>query len=314
MTQRVVKLLQTLGLCAALLLLALTLRKAWGELANSGLSVRWDRAALGVAIGSVGYLASVLVWQRLLDRLGARTRFVQFFPICVLANLGRYLPGKVWQVVGMVVLGREMGVSVGVSAASSILFLGFYVSGGAMLGLVLFPGEYLPVWARLAAWLIACAPTALLLVPDAWAAIARRAPRRLSLESAPRISRMLVGEQMVFQTGTWCLHGLAFFVFASALGELEWRRFPLVCGSYVLAYITGLLAVFAPGGIGVREGALGFLLAEGDLVGVPVHVTAVSSRIFFVAYELIVVLAAIGVRWHTTHSTPSQLDGPPRDL
>jgi uncharacterized membrane protein YbhN (UPF0104 family) len=76
------------------------------------------------------------------------------------------------------------------------------------------------------------------------------------------------------------------------MGEVSLADFPRFAGAFALAYVVGLLAVFAPGGIGVREAVLGMLLGSfggGDL---PVHLLAVASRLWAIAAELLILLLA----------------------
>ena len=62
--------------------------------------------------------------------------------------------------------------------------------------------------------------------------------------------------------------------------------------AYAGAYVTGFVAFFVPGGIGVREGILGFLLGSVMPVGVAL-VVAVSSRLLVTGIELLCVLLTL---------------------
>jgi uncharacterized membrane protein YbhN (UPF0104 family) len=66
--------------------------------------------------------------------------------------------------------------------------------------------------------------------------------------------------------------------------------------AFGLAGSIGIMAVFAPGGLGVREGILtGFLTLAG--VDLPVATTiAVTSRLWFLAGELFIFLLAVVLR------------------
>jgi len=57
------------------------------------------------------------------------------------------------------------------------------------------------------------------------------------------------------------LIGAVAFVFVVlSLGDLDWSDLPLVMGGYSLAAVIGIVAIFAPAGLGVREAVLaGFL-------------------------------------------------------
>jgi hypothetical protein len=58
----------------------------------------------------------------------------------------------------------------------------------------------------------------------------------------------------------WAAQGLGFFFLACSLYPVRVSQFPVLCGAYVTAWIVGFVAVFAPGGVGVREGSLAVLL------------------------------------------------------
>lgn len=111
-----------------------------------------------------------------------------------------------------------------------------------------------------------------------------------SLPSRPALLRWLL-----YYVLSWLAHGLAFQLFASSFGTLAGAHFSQVIGAYALAYVTGLVAVFAPGGLGVREGALGVILASFVGGEFPVYTVAVAARLWNVAAELLVLAGAIAI-------------------
>src|SRR5690606_36227844 len=69
----------------------------------------------------LAYLASASIWGRIVwdlggPALGARDS-VQVFMV---ANLGRYVPGKVWQIAGLATLAHRRGVPVGVATGAAV--------------------------------------------------------------------------------------------------------------------------------------------------------------------------------------------------
>jgi uncharacterized membrane protein YbhN (UPF0104 family) len=57
------------------------------------------------------------------------------------------------------------------------------------------------------------------------------------------------------------LHGLALFLLLRLFSPFGIELYPLVTGAYFMAGLVGMFALFAPGGIGVREGVLFLLLS-----------------------------------------------------
>jgi uncharacterized membrane protein YbhN (UPF0104 family) len=71
---------------------------------------------------------------------------------------------------------------------------------------------------------------------------------------------------------------------------------PLLGGIFALAWMLGMFALFAPSGIGVREGALAYLLSF-HLPGYIASLAAILSRLILLLVEgifFIMVLAITG--------------------
>jgi uncharacterized membrane protein YbhN (UPF0104 family) len=68
-----------------------------------------------------------------------------------------------------------------------------------------------------------------------------------------------------------------------------------VATSFPVAWIVGLLAFVAPGGLGVREGVLAALLS-GLLPGGMAVVVALASRVWITAVELVCAAVASRLR------------------
>lgn len=87
----------------------------------------------------------------------------------------------------------------------------------------------------------------------------------------------------------WVITALAFYFFVNALSESEIS--PLAGFILPLAITVGIIMLFAPGGIGVREGILAALLHGSGLEIELATTIAVASRIWFLAGEVFLFLA-----------------------
>ncbi len=72
----------------------------------------------------------------------------------------------------------------------------------------------------------------------------------------------------------------------------------------MLSHVTGLVAVFAPGGLGVREGMLGYLLGAAAPADLPVNVVAVAARLWSIAAEALVLIVALTLRLRLARGAP----------
>lgn len=90
--------------------------------------------------------------------------------------------------------------------------------------------------------------------------------------------------------------GMAFALLAATLGSVSLEDLPVIIGGYNLALFIGMLAVFAPAGVGVRDALLAAFLSP--VVTAPVAafaaiafraLTIVVDLLFFVFIELVTV-------------------------
>jgi hypothetical protein len=92
----------------------------------------------------------------------------------------------------------------------------------------------------------------------------------------------------------WLGYGLAFYLFTKALYPMPWEWLPVWAGIFAGAWVLGFLSLLAPGGLGVREGVLLYLLG----FYLPSHVAIVVtllSRLWVTAAELMGTALAFGL-------------------
>ena len=276
----------------------------WDDFRSMDVSLhpRADWLTVSVAATLVTYVLQIESWRRVLAGWRQAIEFVPAARAWCLANLGRYVPGKVWSVAGLVVMARQRGVEswaaaasavviqaigVGTSLAAIIMTLpgrlpGLFLGGGAVIVLALAGGA-------------AIAGLTLFALHSHWAVgrIGRLVGERGSvLRPLPVRATVAAG---VLTLASWMTYGVAFWSLARGLGLGAALTPPTAIGVFALGYIAGLLALFAPGGVGVREAAFGLLLAPvmgpGSAVGL-----SVASRLLLTVMEVaaagITVLAA----------------------
>lgn len=292
-----VRILRGAGILVALGFLAITARSAWRELSVDAIEFHAGTSIASALLLAVTYLGMVALWQRLLADLGAATRYSQALQLWSFSNLGRYVPGKVWQLVGLVAFARDLRVSPGLATAAAVVAVGLMVGTGALASLVLAPGVVRDL-GRLGplVGVVAAGLLVPLIRPQVVSALLRRMPRALGCSEVAPLTRPVMARLVALFALAWAAHGAVFAVFASSFGSFAWGEGLRFAGAYALAYVVGLLAVFAPGGIGVREGVLGHLLGTVAPADFPVHVAAVASRLWAIAGELVVFGLAVLVR------------------
>jgi uncharacterized membrane protein YbhN (UPF0104 family) len=88
------------------------------------------------------------------------------------------------------------------------------------------------------------------------------ATRRLAVFRRARSSAAVRAtfETALLYVPVWLLLGLCFWLTARSLFDLSFEQSSFYTGAFTVAWLVGLVAVFAPGGLGVREAVLVALL------------------------------------------------------
>ncbi|HKJ03380.1 MAG TPA: lysylphosphatidylglycerol synthase transmembrane domain-containing protein [Longimicrobiales bacterium] len=242
--------------------------------------------ALSCVVLLAGYFASAALWGLIVVDLGGpRLPLAQVVQLFMVANLGRYLPGKVWQIAGLAVLARGRGVPAAVATGAAVLGQGVSLVAATLVGvLALAAGpEELRAWGLAGAGLLGVA-VALGLIPPVfrwavglWFRLARQEPPR-----ALGSGHALVW--LVLFAANWVVYALSFWILAASFGH-SGDLLP-VASAFAAAYVLGYLMIFAPAGVGVREASLVALLTPYMGPGAS-GVLAVVARIWTTVVELV---------------------------
>ncbi|MHB1137063.1 MAG: lysylphosphatidylglycerol synthase domain-containing protein [Coriobacteriia bacterium] len=246
----------------------------------------------------VYYIAFAQGMVLILRAMGATIRLRDAFALNFISNLGKYLPGGVWPILGRYALASRFGVSAEHAVMSTVFENLLSVVAGTIVVLVAIGpaaadamnvSPYLLV--LVAAGILAC------LHPVVFGRLSRVALRLLKSDvrevSLPVAAMLRV---VVHYALTWCLGGIAFAVFVGSITVGDPGTLSLYIGAFAAASIGGLLVLFAPGGIGVREAILAGLLAPSYPLAVAVA-AGVAARLWSTAVELL----ASGVSALMTH-------------
>jgi uncharacterized membrane protein YbhN (UPF0104 family) len=279
-----------------------SLHLSWSEIA--AVDGSWRPRPVPLTASVVALIAVfvylVALWARMVKSFGGPTLGLwEAGRIFWMANLGRYVPGKVWQLAGLTYLAAKRGVRLPVATSSAVLHQIFALGAAAVVaGLALsleatrgFPQELVP-WALLFVALIAL----LTAVPSALRFMLRVAFRLGGKGAeAPRISAGFGAGWLALHIPSWVGYGLAFGLLWLTFPTLPGVVWPAAIGGFAAAYFLGYAAIFAPAGVGVREGALAVILAPW-IGAAEAAVLAVIARIWMTAAELIpiAVIAALG--------------------
>ena len=260
-----------------------------------------------VLLGLV-WLTLVANWRWLMKRMGASLGYGVSWRIWFLSNIVRYIPGNVWQFLGMVYLCHQEGIAAATTLASIVLYQVVSVASGlALAGAVYLvvgqmggvggvPGAEVPLlpW-EVPGW--ALGVLVILAVVVCYPPLLNWALRQVFrlLRREPVQVQLAVGHVARFffhRLGIWALQGLAFAMFVLSVYPVHRGDLLIIAASFVVSWVIGFLSLLTPSGLGVREVVQAGLLAL--VVPLPVAVAlAILSRIWLIIGE--VVAAGIGL-------------------
>ena len=249
---------------------------------------------LSVVVVFLTYAIQVESWRRLLAGWAQRLPYSRAARIWFVVNLGRYIPGKVWSVTGLVVLAQRAGVEPWAAGASAFALQAVGVGTAVALVAAATPGAASPLRLGGAA-LVALLTIGVLTWDRAARRIARLAGATAQFQPLPLAA---VAESAGLSLLSWMTYGVAFWLLALGLGLPGTLPVATAAGVFALGYILGLLALFAPGGVGVREVVIIGLLTPALGAGGAVALS-VASRILLTLTEVAAPLAVLLVTGRT---------------
>lgn len=263
--------------------------------------VSWGEVLLSSLIWASGYVQMILLWSSSFSWWGSSLPWYKGLRVFFVTNLARYIPGGIWQFAGLAGMTMEAGGSPAAASVGVILLQIVTLATGIMLTVSAAPrllpltagltsAEQLGIASLLVALLIWALPH---ILPRIRSLLERVLKRPVPLPSPPRGQFALY---VVRCAGNWLIYGFAFWLFSRALLGQGAPSAWVAITCYVASYLAGLIAVFAPGGIVVREGAIIGLLQPS--IGVEAAtILAIASRFWQIAIEVVAACVMLGFEW-----------------
>ena len=274
-------------LLAALAVVAVRLGSLWHgshvELSGAG----WLELAGAFACSAAGVAASGFAWLAILRRLGVASRRA-WAGVFFQAQLAKYVPGTVWQYAGRAALARSYGIPLRPVAVSLPVELGAGLAAAGVLATLLLGAPGLAL-------------AAVLLVAAAALGRSRRTPLPV------RVGAGVVPLYAVLSLAI----GVGFWLTARSLLGVPFADVLVYVGAFWAAWAVGLVAVFAPGGVGVREAMLVAIL-HGRLGSADALVLAAVSRGVLTVVDLVTAAAGVVLLRRAGPSSRRPADGVPR--
>jgi len=255
----------------------------------------------------IGWLPSVWFWRALLMRMGQRVAWTQIARAYYCGQLGKYIPLKMTVLIIRSALLKEVGVPIRLTMLTVFMETLTSMGTGLAIAIVLAPQlipqadrPNFPDWVRWVLaypWLPAVVVIIAVIAMLPWfaklitlVAIKLSPEKSLDVARLPGIDVKLLGVGMLAFCISWTLFGLSLGCVIQSVSENSFTLSSLAIwtGAVSAATSIGFLAIFAPGGLGVREGILmETLQAQPTFVVAQAFVVAFLLRFVWFTAEIV---------------------------
>lgn len=256
-------------------------KQLWDEGTAGGVELYAGWLALSGVLYALGWLPSAWYYKAILSRMGDDIAWRAILRAYYCGHLGKYVPGKALvpiirgQMVaaaggrfraGALAVVYDSVIFMGVGLEVSIALLAFLIPKDVERSSKMFQMIAGHPWGR---WLLdhpIVLPIGVLLLVIASLPVVGRLFAFVARKLAPvaddqtltrRIDASLIGQGFLVFSMAWFVHGLGLWAVLRGVGaDAAFSDLPIWTACIALPMTAGFVALFAPGGIGVREGVL----------------------------------------------------------
>lgn len=230
------------------------------EIIRYNFRFKWSYLTFSFLFVCATYLTMLFIWIRLSMSFGLKVTVLEAGKAWFLSQLGKYVPGKV--TLFLVRLDAYRGYSKRkVAVATGVEYIALLASASILILVALASAsQIVPYYIQ---WVAGVGTFSFLLI--LWPPLSMRLVnwglkllKREPIEEFPSYGLLLrfVGAYIFASL----LNGMGLFFVINSLSPVNFTYFLIIAGIYEAAGLIGIAAVFAPSGIGVREGVLLLIL------------------------------------------------------
>ena len=296
-TRKALLALQLLALAVLIAALGWAVRDVWPDAAPRLASADPLQLTFALSILAAYYLLFVVGWMWILATMGIRVPYSVALQAEMLSMLAKYVPGGVWTPAARVVAMRRFGIrETPVLIASILLEAGLSAVAGVLVFLASLPFVGVPVSAPIGPLVAFGILITVLLHPRVFRWLARKVLRPFGASEVPPLPWSRALGILAYYLVTWPIGGFAlFFLLRAVGGDPALSTVPFLGGAAAVGAIVAVLAVFAPSGLGVREGAMYGLILAVAVEGVALGAT-IMNRLAITVVEAVLLLAG-AIAW-----------------
>ena len=267
---------------AGVAFVARTLISKWDEVSDAFSQVDAINLVLSLLLGLAAMTSIGWIWVTMIVARSHNVRHRNAMSWYFTGQLGKYVPGGIWPIVGRAELAVRNGIPrLDAYASTGLSLVTTYAAAVVTIGI----GAAVTTGHRFIAVLIAVG------IVLAYAAFSQPSLRAVIIRIATRVSSSAssltdpkrLARLTVLHIPAWILMSLSTSVTATAFGA----KISIADMLFITttSWLAGFVVVGVPGGIGVREAV--FTSLAGGIIGTPMAVSlALMSRVVFIAVDL----------------------------
>jgi len=286
--------------------LYLQLETNWTDIKNYDWAIASPvKMLLSVVVALISLFLFSSTWSLIVRGFGDRLTLPVAFKISYISNLGRYIPGKIWQLFGIIYFAREYGLSAEKATASFIISQ-IFMSASSLLILAIAAqiepliivdqirilGDKFTILFTTGMTLISLSiiiwPNRIISVGNFVLKKLRRPELTFAMDK--KVAPIVFAGYCV----AWIFYGVAFWLLVQSIFPQAELSLISAIGIFAGAYQIGYLFLFAPGGIGPRELIMSQMLMP-FLPGVA-PIVAILARLWTIVIEIAATGLSLTVR------------------
>ncbi len=243
----------------------------------------------------INYIVFVEAWRTIIIKIGGLIDFKNAFWVMSASQTAKYIPGGIWFALGRMHLGRTeelkaetIGISViietGLTFLVGILICVLSIYAGGLREKVNFV-FMIPI---LIFFVVILYPPILNTLINTGLKIIRKPEINLN------ISYCQILQISVYFFGLWIAQIIGFYFLINAIYPVSLSKIFHISAAYTISWMSGFIVIFAPGGLGVREGMMSLLLSS--FLPSPLAI-AISflSRVWITVFEIVVFFVGFAI-------------------
>lgn len=294
---KIMKLCKVIFLILVVVFLAKYFASNYEDIKSLNIKLDWKVFVLSMLLYFVYKLTLACLWHYITYLNGANIRLRDAIVAYLYSILGKYIPGKVFMLAARIPPYDEKGVPMRKVTVCFLLENVCTLLGAAFLFLIslfFFPNDILNDYKYLTvglviAFFICINPKIINFFLNIVGKIIKKDDMEIPMSYLDMI------KVVVLFILNWIIVGTGFYMLVVSIYPVPASELLFVGGVYGLAAIIGILAIFTPSGLGVREG----IIAVGLALVMPesyVVIVSIISRLWATIAELILIFCAFIVK------------------